>query len=375
MSRLQLDALVAEAAAGLDPVDRDHLREELGCLLSLVDDAPPAPSAELAALLGPPATGGGTVDRDLAHLVPLRRRTGPRGAVTGAVVLAVATVGATGLSAAANSLPAPLQEQVADLSRAYLPFDFPRPRGALDRTPALEEQPAPQSQPGVPVVPLPDAPGGRDDEDRVAAPMRGEATRTPQQAPAPSDARLGAPPRSATVTVGSTGSSSPSTAPTSGPRARRDDASHPRRTDAGSGASTHESPAASPAASPGAGPTAGPGAGASAGPEPADASTGDTSPRTRGPAPTWAPTPSVAAAPAPGQSGVPAPTLDDRTAPSAAGTAPGSGRGTGRSGGQGSGQRGQGGHRVDPADPADPSDPDATEQVLGVLGVDGLGPR
>ena len=75
MSRLQLDALLEECADTLDPVDRDHLRDELGSLLGFVDDAAPAPSAELAAVLGLPAPA----QRDLATVLPLEapRTEGP----------------------------------------------------------------------------------------------------------------------------------------------------------------------------------------------------------------------------------------------------------------------------------------------------------
>ncbi|ROR89785.1 hypothetical protein [Nocardioides aurantiacus] len=269
MSRTQLDALLAESVDGLDAVDRDHLREELGSLLSLVDDTPPTPSAELAELLGPPAPEA-AAGPDLARVVPLRRLTGPRGAVTGAVVLAVATVGATGLSAAANSLPAPLQRQVSELSRSYLPFDFPRPRGVLDRTPTLEDLPDPESLSGVPAAPLPGTPAAddADGEARVPTTTRGGVTRGPQQVAARDDARLGAAPRSSTVTVRPTASPSPSASP-SGTRARHDDAPRPRREQAGDGAAAPD---------------------------------GATGPRTRGPAVASAsasPAPSPAAAPAP----------------------------------------------------------------------------
>ena len=50
-------------------------------------------------------------------------------AVAGALVLALSGVGATGLSAAANTLPRPLQHQVSQFSHHYLPFDLPEPPG------------------------------------------------------------------------------------------------------------------------------------------------------------------------------------------------------------------------------------------------------
>ena len=152
MSGVQLDALLFESGQDLDVDELAQLRDELGGLLDLVEDTVPTPSAGLAALLAAPTPGeptrsaeisGGTAPvARLAIGGPPRRGSRPRGAVTGAVVLAVATVGATGISAAANSLPAPLQRHVSDLSRTYLPFDFPRPRASLDRG-RTEEPPAP----------------------------------------------------------------------------------------------------------------------------------------------------------------------------------------------------------------------------------------
>ena len=89
MSRRQLDALLAESGEGLDAVDRAHLHEELGTLLTLVDDAPPAPSPDLAARLGLPAPSGARHSEIAPAVVaphhrgapgngPVRRLTGPR---------------------------------------------------------------------------------------------------------------------------------------------------------------------------------------------------------------------------------------------------------------------------------------------------------
>ena len=229
MSRRQLDALLAESGEGLDAVDRAHLHEELGALLTLVDDAPPAPSPELAALLGLPAPGDAPPAVVALHRPghpahgSRRRLTGPRGAVTGAVVLAVATVGATGLSAAANSLPAPLQRQVADLSRTYLPFDFPEPRGAVG-LPLPGAQPAPQ-----PPVPD-DAPGGATRQDaRVPTPGR-EGT-----LPGPGSAAIDGPDE--TDPAQAPGSRAASTGPSPAPRPAsttrpQGDAAGPRGTSA-----------------------------------------------------------------------------------------------------------------------------------------------
>ena len=50
-------------------------------------------------------------------------------------MLAFSSVGATGLSAAANTLPRPLQHQVSEFSRHFLPFDLPEPPGRPERAP------------------------------------------------------------------------------------------------------------------------------------------------------------------------------------------------------------------------------------------------
>lgn len=112
----QLEAMLREHGADLDldTPDLHALGRELAPLLGLADQAP-EPSAQLARLLA------GHPHRSLA------RRARRPGAVASAVVLAISTVGATGLSAAANTLPAPLQRHVSDFSRQYLPWDAPAP--------------------------------------------------------------------------------------------------------------------------------------------------------------------------------------------------------------------------------------------------------
>lgn len=259
MSHRQIDALLAESGDGLDPAARADLREGLGGLLVLVEDTAPAPSPELAALLGLPgaeharedgATGATDGSEDRATVLPLRgparpgrpherRLTGPSGAVTGAVVLAVATVGATGISAAANSLPAPLQRHVADLSRTYLPFDFPQPRAALDRDRA-EGLPAPDGDvPGEDTGPdavREPSSDGTGDRDRALRPARTapDATVAPTS---PSSSRTWTvrqdePRRPSTApAAGGTRSSSagtPSSTTASRPTGGRDDAHHGR---------------------------------------------------------------------------------------------------------------------------------------------------
>ena len=100
--------------------DHDEMAEVVDALAPLDElaDRAPAPSVELAALLGPASSGA-------SH--PTASRSRARGAAVGAVVIALSSVGATGLSAAANTLPRPFQHEVAEFSRDYLPFDLPEP--------------------------------------------------------------------------------------------------------------------------------------------------------------------------------------------------------------------------------------------------------
>lgn len=128
MSHSQLAGMLAES--GLEPEVFGPLAAALEPLAALADEVP-APSAELRALLGerdpvPPRAVGQMV------LSPLGRGSG-----VAAAALAVALSGmcATGLSAAANTLPSPLQHHVSDFSRRYLPFDFPQPAAQLPDLP------------------------------------------------------------------------------------------------------------------------------------------------------------------------------------------------------------------------------------------------
>lgn len=134
MKHSQLDAMLAES--GFDPDDVEHLAAVLNPLAELSADAP-APSAELLALFG----GDAHADAErTAQVVPIVRGRN-RGVLAGAIVLALSGVGATGLSAAANTLPSPLQHQVSDFSHRYLPFDFPEPTVEI---PHLAEVPGAQ---------------------------------------------------------------------------------------------------------------------------------------------------------------------------------------------------------------------------------------
>lgn len=111
MSHTRIEEMFAESGLLLE--EGDGLAEALAPLEQLAQDRP-APSAELAALFGQA--------EEVTSLAERRKR-----AVAGALVLALSAVGATGLSAAANTLPRPLQHRVSEFSQHYLPFDLPEP--------------------------------------------------------------------------------------------------------------------------------------------------------------------------------------------------------------------------------------------------------
>lgn len=123
----RLEEMLADSR--LDPAEQAGLAELLAPLAATTDRAP-EPSAALAALFGEAA------DADLDTVVPATRavrRWRVRTAAAGAAVVAVASVGATGLSAAANTLPSVVQHHVSQFSRHYLPFDFPEPTKRTDQ--------------------------------------------------------------------------------------------------------------------------------------------------------------------------------------------------------------------------------------------------
>ena len=135
MNPRQLDALFAEV--GLTPPD-DDLRGALSTLVEPVAVAP-APSADLLALFGEAGATSGRpadvrpVEESHPRVARLPLHVRGRRAVSGALVLAISGVGATGLSAAANTLPTPWQHHVSQFSQRYLPFDFPEPPDRLQR--------------------------------------------------------------------------------------------------------------------------------------------------------------------------------------------------------------------------------------------------
>jgi hypothetical protein len=167
-------ALLAES--GITGPDTDELAGRLSALEQYVDDTPPEPSPQLAALMAGKATA--------AVVAPFSRR---RGRVLVASLVAVGAVGAGGIAAAANELPAPAQDLVAELSERYLPFSLPRPAA-----PTVEEAPPAESGPD-PVLPPPSPSWGLDDDesprrDRLADPWTtapADPMPTPKRSKAP----------------------------------------------------------------------------------------------------------------------------------------------------------------------------------------------
>lgn len=108
--------MLAESGVGGD--GSEELLECLAELESYVDDEPPQPSPELAALFGSLA--------DNVVTAPFGHR---RSRMFLAGVVAIGAVGAGGTAAAANVLPDGAQTIVAELSEKYLPFGLPYPDG------------------------------------------------------------------------------------------------------------------------------------------------------------------------------------------------------------------------------------------------------
>jgi hypothetical protein len=229
MSRSRIEALLAES--GLDPAsDSADLGELVGVLATLTEPARrPEPSAELAALFaGAEPTGRAT---------PLFGSR--RGAVASALVLALSGVGATGLSAAANTLPRPIQHGVSTFSHHYLPFDLPEPPPARHAQLPLGAT-LPQGSSLL---------AGRADDDtsRSMPPRPGEPAAA-QQAPRPPSDPSAAPAPTSSAQPSLQPSLEPST--TSSPR--------PEPTPSSS-AEWSPSPSAGPSGSPGGKPGHGPG--------------------------------------------------------------------------------------------------------------------
>ena len=123
MSHTRIAEMLLES--GFEAEEMTDVVDALAPLADLADGVP-APTAELAALLG---RAGGPPNRVSSLFGPRRS------AVAGALVLALSGVGATGLSAAANTLPAPLQHQVSKFSVTSCPSTcLSRPPPPTSRT-------------------------------------------------------------------------------------------------------------------------------------------------------------------------------------------------------------------------------------------------
>ncbi len=138
MTHSQLELMLAESQVAAD--EADELRDLLAPLTDLATEAP-EPCADLVALF----CEGNSASAERTRVLPLGRRRRSRGAVAGAVVLAISGVGATGLSAAANTLPSPLQHQVSKFSQDFLPFKLPEPPPRSRHAPDAAQVPKPGS--------------------------------------------------------------------------------------------------------------------------------------------------------------------------------------------------------------------------------------
>jgi hypothetical protein len=224
MSDRRIQEMLSES--GWATAEMTDVADLLAPLEELVGETPAA-SPELAALFSG------------ARARPAAPR-GRHSAVAGVVVLALSGVGATGLSAAANTLPAALQHRVSQFSHSYLPFDLPEPPARhrhvsglapLPTTTERQDDPTSRSTPGRdglddsgrPAITRPYAQPGVQPQGQAA----GQATAAPGYA-----AQSVAPTPSAQPTA--SGSPSPSDHPGKG---------HPQKT-SGPGTSNGPTPAA-----------------------------------------------------------------------------------------------------------------------------------
>lgn len=191
------------AESGIEGEGCEEIVERLVSLERYVDDAPPEPSPELAALMAGMA-------RTVVTAPFARRRS--RMLIAGAV--AFGTVAAGGIAAAANELPPAAQSLVAELSERYLPFVLPHPDAR--RAPQQDEPgstPATEGTDPEPGAGTPGTtPGGAPSATETADP-------TPQPSTSASPAPSGLPtPGTAepTPSAGPTGIPEPSLAPSPG---------------------------------------------------------------------------------------------------------------------------------------------------------------
>ncbi|RYP81869.1 hypothetical protein EKO23_22875 [Nocardioides guangzhouensis] len=241
--------------------DSPEVQRFLAELAALPETTVPAPSPALASLLGDatfpqgPGAGEDTSGADDPDATVVRladaastRAHHPRGRrLTGWMIAAVAaaallvTATGTGLAAAANELPSPLQDAIADFSEHHLPFQVPHSTdGERGGAPGVEKTP-------LVVVPQP-------------AP-RTWTWRTPPRSGPPRQPSEPSPQDEVTETPSASGSASPSpsTSPSETPSAGQpsDGASPPQdpATPPGTDVSPSPSPGPSLDPSPGVAPT------------------------------------------------------------------------------------------------------------------------
>lgn len=193
MTETEIEARLREmlAESGIEDEGSDEL---VGCLRELeryVDETPPEPSPQLAAVMAGLA-------RNVVTAPFGRRRT--RLFIAGAA--AFGTVAAGGIAAAAEVLPPAAQTIVAEFSEKYLPFELPHPDG--------QRQPR-QSTPDDPVVTTDREDSGNEYDAPVATP---ESNQTTAQEPTTEPSVAPTPSAEATPTAQPTEGTEPTVSPT-----------------------------------------------------------------------------------------------------------------------------------------------------------------
>lgn len=168
----RLRAMLAEA--GIPPEDAEDLIETLAVLERFVDETPPRPGPELAALMA-----------GAARAVVVSPFSGRRGRILLAGAVAFGTVAAGGIAAAANELPSSAQTVVADFSERFLPFRLPHPSAATDDEPDVQSpQPAEETDEApAPRVPAPTSTGQPPSADPTSSADPAPPTASPTALP------------------------------------------------------------------------------------------------------------------------------------------------------------------------------------------------
>ncbi|HET7388779.1 MAG TPA: hypothetical protein VFJ19_19165 [Nocardioidaceae bacterium] len=222
------DTMVREMLLDAD-LPADESDELVGFLTSLRDSAEseqPMPDARLAALFASTAVDGNPDALDEPEtdtsVVRLRRRDGRL--ASAAAALAISTVAATGVAAAANELPAPAQLVVSHFSQHFLPFEFPAPpplspspddSGAgQPAAPAGTREPIPvQEQPAVD----PERPQGLSQQIVQPSVSDDPSIASPSTSPTGPQTSASGTPATPTATASGTASASPSGSPKDDP--------------------------------------------------------------------------------------------------------------------------------------------------------------